>query len=484
MSPRPAKSKRSAPSKKAAKPKPRAKAARPAKPIARTKKAKPTKQAASAQAFTLPTAEQIAATIAEAQRQVMAAAVGGESMKMDPGTVSFLSAFAKTGEHIALAAVADRHGKPIFSTTGTRWNVHGVEQFENGTSLYLHHLDHPCIEQRVIIWPPDTGTFESFGESMPLAALGEELHKRDDALTKKPAAPFEPPASYFRDSVFKPRKFYISPPDRDGERPPFDPERFVIDAEPAEAHGERLAAELVISFAKTKDRIFDLVGSGWDARVEGSGPLVNITLRPPFDVKKTLKLTIDLENFVVRLPGQTETLPIDWVQRHIHNSVLYLDWEVFLTALKVGPRPEGVPDIVMEVPGGFTLELWPGEVRHALPFLHPRIVDKKGQAIFDARASQWGAMVDMDEKRPLVVLRLVSTDIAEREDRFAGAKFALTLDLVSRRAIIGGMDGGTFVGRLQEMVQRVRGVKWLLEELQELANRGKPVPLPKPTGSR
>lgn len=484
MPPRPAKSKRSAPTTKPTKPKPRPKAARAATPVARTKKVKPTKQSAPAPApaFTLPTAEQIAATIAEAQRQVAAAAT--ESMKMDTGTVSFLSAFAKTGEHIALASVADRHGKPLFSTAGTRWNVHGVEQFENGTSLYLHHLDHPCIEQRVIIWPPDNGTFESFAESMPLAALGAELHKRGEALANKPAEPFEPEAGYFRDSVFKPRKFYIPPPDRDGDRAPFDPDRFVIDAEPAEVGGERLAAELVIFEKKNKNRIFDLVGSGWDAQVEISGPLVNVTLRPPFDAKKTVKLWIDLENFVVRLPDRPGALPIDWVERHIHNSALYADWDIFLAALKAGPLPPGVPDIVMGVPGGYALELWPGETRHALPFLQPRIIDKKGQAIFDARGSQWGAMVDIDEKRPMVALRLVSTDIAERENRFAGAKHAITLDLVSRRAVIGGMEGGTFVGRLQEMVQRVRGVKWLVEELEELTKKGKRVPLPKPTGSR
>ena len=466
-----------------AKPKPAAKRKpRAAKPMTRPKQAKPTRKAAPAQAFTLPTAEQIAATIAEAQRQVMAAAA--ESMKMDPGTASFLSAFAKTGEHIALASVADRHGKPLFSTAGTRWNVHGVEQFENGTSLYLHHLDHPCIEQRVIIWPPDNGTFESFAESMPLAALGAELHKRGEALAKKPATPFEPPAGYFRDSAFKPRKFYIPPPDRDGDRAPFDPDRFVIDAEPAEVNGERLAAELDIFEKKNKNRIFSLVGSGWDAQVEISGPLVNVTLRPPSDVKKTVKLWIDLENFVVRLPDRSEALPIDWVERHIRNFVLYGLWDEFLASLKAGPRPAETPDLALAVPGGFTLELWPGETRHALPFLQPRVIDKKGQPVFDARGSQWGAMVDMDDRRPMVVLRLVSTDIAEREDRFAGAKYALTLDLVSRRAVIGGMEGGTFVGRLQEMVQRVRGVKWLVEELQELTKKGKLVPLPKPTGSR
>src|SRR5205814_909024 len=152
-----------------------------------------------------------------------------------------------------------------------------------------------------------------------------------------------------------------------------------------------------------------------------------------------ITIVIDLENFIVRIPGEEETLPIDWVERHVHNFALYELWDEFIASLNAGPRPAGTPDLAFPVPGGYTLELWPGETRHALPFLQPRIIDKKSQAIFDARGSQWGAMVDIDEKRPMVALRLVSTDIAEREDRFAGAKHALTLDLVSRRAVIGGM---------------------------------------------
>ena len=48
------------------------------------------------------------------------------------------------------------NGHAVLSTVGTRWNVHGIEHFENGASLYLHHLDHPIVEQRIIFGLPST----------------------------------------------------------------------------------------------------------------------------------------------------------------------------------------------------------------------------------------------------------------------------------------------------------------------------------------
>src|SRR5262249_8421626 len=75
----------------------------------------------------------------------------------DPGKTRFTSSCAPDGRRIVHAALETRAGKSIFDTAGTQWSVHGVEQFENGTSLYLHHRDHPAQEQRVIIWPPDRG---------------------------------------------------------------------------------------------------------------------------------------------------------------------------------------------------------------------------------------------------------------------------------------------------------------------------------------
>jgi hypothetical protein len=105
---------------------------------------------------------------------------------------------------------------------------HKVEQFENGTTLYLHHLDHPTVEQRIMLWPPDKGTFESFAEAMPPSKLAAELRRRDARLSAKPAKAVKPPADYLRGIV---QKWKIAKPDGwqaaiGANSPALDPLRF------------------------------------------------------------------------------------------------------------------------------------------------------------------------------------------------------------------------------------------------------------------
>ena len=47
----------------------------------------------------------------------------------DPGRVSLLGAHLKEGIYLVQGTVATRDGQPIFSSAGTRWNLHGVEHF-------------------------------------------------------------------------------------------------------------------------------------------------------------------------------------------------------------------------------------------------------------------------------------------------------------------------------------------------------------------
>ena len=47
--------------------------------------------------------------------------------KLDPGVVTFLGTHAVDGVYLVQASVATRDGQPMFSTAGTRWNVHGME---------------------------------------------------------------------------------------------------------------------------------------------------------------------------------------------------------------------------------------------------------------------------------------------------------------------------------------------------------------------
>jgi hypothetical protein len=88
-----------------------------------------------------------------------------------PLRVSFQKTFTPEGILVVQASLELSDGQTVLVTAGTRWNVHGIEQFENGVSLYLHHLDHPMVEQRIIFWPPDRGTPESFDSAMPVDTL-------------------------------------------------------------------------------------------------------------------------------------------------------------------------------------------------------------------------------------------------------------------------------------------------------------------------
>ncbi|MBC7772273.1 MAG: hypothetical protein H7210_07255, partial [Pyrinomonadaceae bacterium] len=71
----------------------------------------------------------------------------------DPGTPVFMSFTSTDGHRLTQVSVDNRQGRSCFTTAGTRWDIHGLESFENGRSVYLHHLDNPTLEQRVIIWP-------------------------------------------------------------------------------------------------------------------------------------------------------------------------------------------------------------------------------------------------------------------------------------------------------------------------------------------
>ena len=121
--------------------------------------------------------------------------------KADPGTARFMATRSAEGVHVVHATLSSRKGARLFDTADTRWNVHGIEVFENGTSLYLHHLDHTTVEQRIIIWPPDKGTFESFSEGQSLKKLRAELERRDRKLTTKPAPTVEPKTKYLESIV-------------------------------------------------------------------------------------------------------------------------------------------------------------------------------------------------------------------------------------------------------------------------------------------
>ncbi|MEO5959789.1 MAG: hypothetical protein ABIZ49_04590, partial [Opitutaceae bacterium] len=101
--------------------------------------------------------------------------------------------------------------------------------------------------------------------------------------------------------------------------------------------------------------------------------------------------------------------------------------------------------------------------------------DPAGRTLLDLRATTWAAIVSADPAQPRVALRLVSHEEKERD---ASARFDLQLDLVGHRVTSSVCEGSTTLGMIQALVRRVRGVKWLAEELPLWFAKGRRLPRP------
>ncbi len=389
-----------------------------------------------------------------------------------PQHVSLKESHTPEGIHLLHAALELPDGHVVLSTAGTRWNLHGIEHFENGTSLYLHHLDHPTVEQRIIFWPPGQGTFDSFAEAMPATALAKELHRRDEELSAKPARPLKPPASYIRDID---REWPIA--EKDGreealgeDSPAMDPLRFEFASVVRELKDGRSIHNPCLTDIMQEEILFNLVDTDWDASARQDGRNWYLSLRHLSHPGQTVALYIDVDRRAAVIDTDSTLLSLGWIERHLRNFALYESWDAMRDALSRGPIKRKQPDVVISLAGGFRAELWAGLPLYRLPFLQPHILDPNGNTVFDLRNTFWSAAIRGDESVPKVILILSS---GERSDRDRTSDYPLDLDLISHRVTCASLEGFTTIGMLQNVVRNVRGVKWMLEELPEWFAKGK-----------
>jgi hypothetical protein len=390
----------------------------------------------------------------------------------DPGRVVTVSAQVDDGVQIVHATLETRDGTQMFSTAGTRWSLHGLEQFDNGASLFLHHLDHPTVEQRVILWPPDRGTFDSFAEAMSASALADELHRRDKELTAKPSKPVEPPAAYFRKIV---GKWELA--DIDGRAEAFgadaaalDPARYEFVLVPRVTDSGREVRNPCLTDIMKEEILFHLVDTDWDATGQRVERTWHISLRHPSSVGHETTLHVDGDRRGATIDADTRLLPLAWIERHLRNFVLYESWGAMYQTLRAGPVQQKRPDVLIPLEGGFRAELWAGEPRYSLPFLQPHILDAAGRTVFDLRSTTWAAAIHADKKRPGITL-LFST--GERGTHDSADPYPLELDLVTHRVTCPNLEGSTTIGMLQSMVRHARGMPWLLEEIPKWFEKGR-----------
>ena len=390
---------------------------------------------------------------------------------LSPGKLECMSFTRKDGWRVLQAAMSDGAGKPIFSTAGTGFDLHGIETFENGRTLYLHHVCNPTEQIRIIIWPPDAGTFETFAESMTLGELRKELEKRDGKLTS--ATPrIGPKKPYFRETIPKRPVRAIAPRTRDEDEAP---ERFTLDFKPTEVTARDHAYCPVITDAWGGDSPFDLSGSSWHAQAKGADGRWAMSLTRLPDPSHTLMVEIDAREGTCRIEKPAATVPLDFLQRHLINSVLYGTWEALLEALKAGPRTPEEPAVVIplsDLSAGGVVEMWNGRADVDLPFLQPRILGPKGRVLLDLRASWWGAMVRGVGSH--VELRLINA----KEKKLHAAGVRLHLDVMSQRVTSPDMKGSTSIGELHRLAHAGISTPVLMPSLKEAMARGLELPLP------
>ena len=389
-----------------------------------------------------------------------------------PLHISLLKSRTPEGIFLVHAVVELPDGHTVLSTAGTRWNMHGIEHFENGTSLYLHHLDHPMTEQRIIFWPPDRGTFESFDEAMPAADLASELHRRDLKLSAKPARPVKPSASYFRE-------IHVEWPiaQKDGweeafgeDTPAMDPLRFEFVSIPRKVEEDRIIQNPCLTDIMKEEILFNLVDTDWDSAARQDGRIWHLSLRHLLHPEHMLTLNIDAKRRAATIDLDSTLISLAWIERHLKNFSLYESWDQMHSALRHGPVERRHPDVRVPLSNGFLAELWAGEPQYPLPFLQPHILDRNGVTVFDLRDTFWSAAIRSDGVRPKVTLILSS---GERTGRDATNKYPLDMDLVSHQVTCSRLEGSTTIGMLQGMVRRVRGVQWMLEELPHWFAKGR-----------
>jgi hypothetical protein len=389
-----------------------------------------------------------------------------------PLRVSFQKTFTPERILVVQASLELSDGQTVLATAGTRWNVHGIEPFENGVSLYLHHLDHPMVEQRIIFWPPDRGTFESFAEAMPAAALAKELHRRDAEFSAKPARQLTPSASYFR-------KIDVEWPiaERDGreeafgaDSPAMDPLRFEFASVARRVKEGPIIQNPCLTDIMKEEILFNLVDTDWDSSARQDGRDWHLSLRHLTRPGQTMTLNIDVDRKAATIDADSKLISLAWIERHLKNFPLYESWDQMHSALRDGPVKRRSPDVRIPLSNGFHAELWAGEPEYSLPFLQPHILNPNGETVFDLRDTFWSASIRTDVAAPKVTLVLTS---GERAGRDAASCYPLDLDLVSHQVSCSSLEGSTTIGMLQSIVRRVRGVKWMLEELPQWFAKGR-----------
>lgn len=400
---------------------------------------------------------------------------------LDPGGVRFLSFTATDGRALTHVAVTSKSGEPMLSTLGTRWDCHGIESFENGHSLFLHHADDPLLQRRVIVWPPKKATLNSFSEADTPSAIEAILREEDAKAQAKPQG-FLPAKGYT--GTFPPLEEYRPRSDKryfkgeeEGEE---DFSRFTIETGSTPLASDDEARPPRITDARTKTVMFDLFDTLWDGSISSGGGLFKADLVFAAHSEWKLSLLIDPFAATARLDGPVQdgaaqSIPLSAAAAALRNFTMHFSFEALLSHLAFA-CPTNQPSIELNSRDGFQIELWPGDPRTRTPFLQPRILNPAGRAILDLRGTDWGTQIRTNSKGPSLTMCLFHKDPSDRD---MSSPRWLMLDLPSQRfsndlgKVRNDFVAGTAcLARLQIIALTCRSTRQLWSELHEEFKRG------------
>lgn len=359
----------------------------------------------------------------------------------DPGTLRLMRFTATDGACCTLFKLHTRDGKEMLSTAHTRWDLVGYQFGENVCTLRLVHADDPLERRRIIAWPPDFATFDTFAEQEPVEAIQNALldidRERREAprvlvppqeyvASLRPPPPPPPPkpiAAYFRGDLTITAESLAQAE---------QPDRFTLETEDVEIAPHRFERE--IRFCNQAGRIvFDLFGCGWIGSAAWHDDRWRCGISRATGEEMECSFTIDPETYQARV-DDGRALPLAFVEYQLRSYHFHDRPEALRAALDHGPRERNEPVVTVRVRDGMahalrldqpvreadaeahprstahvatddadavstpscTLELWRGAAAIRAPFLQPRLLAPDGRVLFDLRGTHWGAMIEWE----------------------------------------------------------------------------------------
>lgn len=408
----------------------------------------------------------------------------GQVVKTAPCGQVVLFPHRVQGVPVVTAIVQSEAGEPILDLSGTQFDAHGVDAGDNYFTIHLTHPGQPGKLVRLLIWPPDSGTLDTFSESMPLPALRKVLQASDEQLRRRPQDP-KPSREYL--AGLQPTSRADRRHMRDDDPRRTDPERFAIRREEWEVRPGKSVPVTSLIDQILSEPTFSLSGAGIEADIApGDSPTVfRLMVKPWPGMSQPLVITLDADARLAVIPGSKRAVPLEFVERVLRAALCFDRPESLQMTLSAGPREWNQPVFALTRGDDVIVELWPGWERDGMSVLAPRVLGPSDRVVLDLRGTDWGARVTADDPHvhageraipdgDTVTLHLV-TQSGVRHERVLDRPIALNAR--TRRVTMPGVRGWTTAGVLQHLANEFGAPSVLLDNLMEALANGEGLPL-------